>query len=342
GNPFPFNVPWAACEVEITGLGGQRQRITLEEAARREIIRPQIYRYVPLTGEYTWRTAPLGELLAWQAHWVKALKPCTLVVPPVGSKRSRAEEEPSRVAPNQTDGWLLRLIARCGDREDANNFIGTASQAQEGIGNEDIEKPPAFESYVALVLREPRTRSALAQDVRPTGKRVQRWELEITTDQPNAEVTLQWVQELPLPRGMRLTLIDQTTGERVSMHQHSAYRFRTDEHSRRRFVIEAQPARVARLQITNVSITQSRGGQFLVQYALSDAAEVQVLVQDATGRTIARLQGGTRAAGVSTVSWNGRTDAGIAVPPGAYHLQIVATTAEGEVARVVRPLIVTR
>ncbi|MCS7273417.1 MAG: S8 family serine peptidase [Fimbriimonadales bacterium] len=342
GNPFPFNVPWAACEVEITGLGGQRQRITLEEAVRREIIRPQIYRYVPLTGEYTWRTAPLGELLAWQAHWVKALKPCTLVVPPVGSKRSRAETEPSRAAPNPTDGWLLRLIARCGDREDANNFIGTASQAQEGIGNEDVEKPPAFESYVALVLREPRSRSALAQDVRPASKRTQRWELEVTTDQPNAEVTLQWVQEVPLPRGVRLTLIDQATGERVSMQQHSAYRFRTDEQSRRRLVIEAQPARTARLQITNISITQSRGGQFVIQYALSDAAEVQVLVQDATGRTIARLQGGNRTAGVSTVSWNGRTDAGVAVPPGAYHLQIVATTAEGETVRVVRPLIVTR
>jgi len=341
GNPFPFNVPWAACEVEIIGAGGIAQRISLQEAADREYIRLQIYRYVPLTGEYTWRTAPLGELIAWQAHWVRALKPCTLVVPPVGSLRSQPDDAP-RVPPAQSEGWLLRLIARSGDREDGNNLIGTASNANDGLGAEDVEKPPAFQSYVALTILEPRTRSALAQDLRRNAHRTQRWEIEVATDQPNAEVTLQWRQELSVPKGMRLVLIDQVTGERISMLGNSSHRFRTDETSRRRFAIEAQPARVSRLQVTNVSITQTRGNQFAIQYALNSEATVQVLVQDATGKTVARLQSGTRASGVSTATWNGRTDTGIAVPPGTYQVQIIATGDEGEVARVVRPLVVAR
>jgi subtilisin family serine protease len=341
GNPFPFNVPWAACEVEVIGAGGIVQRLSLQEAADKEYIRLQIYRYIPLTGEYTWRTAPLGELIAWQAHWVRALKPCTLVVPPVGSLRSRPEEAP-RVAPEPSDGWLLRLIVRSGDREDANNFIGTASSASDEVGREDVEKPPTFQSYVALRILEPRTRSALAQDIRRNSRRAQRWEVEVITDQPEADVTLQWTQELPVPKGTRLVLIDQTTGERLSMIQNSSYRFRTDETSRRRFLIEAQPTRANRLQVTNVSITQSRGNQFAIQYALNSDASVQVLIQDATGKTVARLQTGTRSSGVSTATWNGRTDSGIAVPPGAYQVQIIATSDEGEVARVVRPLVVAR
>jgi serine protease len=341
GNPFPFNVPWAACEVEVLGAGGVVQRLSLQEAADREYIRLQIYRYIPLTGEYTWRTAPLGELIAWQAHWVRALKPCTLVVPPVGSLRSQPDETP-RVAPVQSDGWLLRLIARSGDREDANNLIGTTSSASDDLANEDVEKPPAFQSYVALTILEPRTRSALAQDLRRNARRTQRWEIEVATDQPNAEVTLQWSQELPVPKGTRLVLIDQVTGERISMLQTSAHRFRTDETSRRRFIIEAQPARVSRLQVTNVSVTQTRGNQFAIQYALNSEANVQVLVQDATGKTVARLQAGTRASGVSTATWNGRTDSGIAVPPGTYQVQIIATGDDGEAARVVRPLVVAR
>jgi hypothetical protein len=341
GNPFPFNVPWVACEVEIVGAGGIRQRLSLQEAADREYIRPQIYRYVPLTGEYTWRTAPLGELIAWQAHWVRALKPCTLVVPPVGSLRSRPDETP-RVAPAPSDGWLVRLIARSGDREDANNFIGTASSASDELANEDVEKPPAFQSYVALTILEPRTRSALAQDLRRNARRTQRWEIEVATDQPNADVTLQWNQELPVPKGTRLVLIDQVTGERISMLHKSSYRFRTDETSRRRFVIEAQPARTSRLQVTNVSVTQTRGNQFAIQYALNSEATVQVLVQDATGKTIARLQSGTRSSGVSTATWNGRTDTGIAVPPGTYQVQIIATGDDGEVVRVARPLVIAR
>jgi len=341
GNPFPFNVPWAACEVEVLGAGGVVQRLSLQEAADREFIRLQIYRYIPLTGEYTWRTAPLGELVAWQAHWVRALKPCTLVVPPVGSLRSQPDETP-RVVPAHSDGWLLRLIARSGDREDANNLIGTATQASDELGNEDVEKPPAFQSYVALKILDSRTRSALAQDLRRDTRRTQRWDIEVATDQPNAEVTLQWSQELPVPKGTRLTLIDQVTGERISMLQQSSYRFRTDETSRRRFAIEAHPARASRLQVTNVSVTQTRGNQFTIQYALNGEASVQVLVQDATGKTVARLQTGARASGVSTATWNGRTDAGVAVPPGTYHVQIIAAGDEGEVARVVRPLVVAR
>lgn len=341
GNPFPFNVPWAACEVEIIGAGGIAQRISLQEAADREYIRLQIYRYIPLTGEYTWRTAPLGELIAWQAHWVKALKPCTLVVPPVGSLRSRSDDTP-RVAPTQSDGWLLRLIARSGNREDSNNLIGTTATANDGVGHEDVEKPPLFQSYVALRLIEPRTRSALAQDIRRGNRRTHRWEVEVITDQPNAEVTLQWVQELPVPKGTRLILTDQTTGTRLSMLQNSSYQFRTDETSRRRFVIEAHPARANRLQVTNVSITQMRGSQFTIQYVLNSEASVQVLIQDSTGKTIARLQGGTRSPGVSTASWNGRNEAGIAVPPGTYQVHIVATDDSGEVVRTVRPLVVAR
>jgi hypothetical protein len=282
-----------------------------------------------------------GELIAWQAHWVRALKPCTLVVPPVGSLRSRPDETP-RVAPAPSDGWLVRLIARSGDREDANNFIGTASTASDELANEDVEKPPAFQSYVALTILEPRTRSALAQDLRRNARRTQRWEIEVATDQPNADVTLQWNQELPVPKGTRLVLIDQVTGERISMLHKSSYRFRTDETSRRRFVIEAQPARTSRLQVTNVSVTQTRGNQFAIQYALNSEATVQVLVQDATGKTIARLQSGTRSSGVSTATWNGRTDTGIAVPPGTYQVQIIATGDDGEVVRVARPLVIAR
>ncbi len=339
GNPYPFNVPWNACEVEVTGAGGTRERLSLQEAAERDYIRLQIYRYIPLTGEYTWRTAPLGELIAWQAHWIRVLKPCTLVVPPVGSLRSRAEaEEPPRVPVEAHDGWLMRLIARSGDREDANNFIGVSAQARHA----SVEKPPAFQSYVRLYLVDSTTRSALAQDMRQGAKRAHRWEFEVVTDKPDAEVTLQWQQELPIPRGTRLVLTDTVTGERISMLTRSAYTFRTDAESKRRFIIEAQPARTGQLRITDIGVTTMRGNQVAVRYALSSPATVQVSIQNASGRTIAHLQGGTRSAGVNTVSWNGRTNEGIVVPPGTYHLQIVATDETGETVRVVRPIILTR
>ncbi len=343
GNPFPYAVPWSACEIEVEGQAGVRQRFSILEAADKEYIRPQIYRYVGLTGEYTWRTAPLGELLPWQAHWIRVLKPCTLIVPPLGTTRSRSDESDNpRVSAETRDGWLLRLIARSGDREDSNNFIGTSSRARDELSSEDVEKPPAFQSYVQLRVIEPRSRAALAQDLRRAGKRPMRWELDITTDKPNAEVTLHWQQEVPLPPGMRLNLIDSLTGQRISMNRQSTYTFRTDENSRRRFVIEAQPARLSQLRITQLNVTSTRGNQVTIQYALNTPATVQVMIQDAAGRTLARLTGGTRSAGLNSATWNGRTDEGVVVPPGTYQIQIVATSEEGEVARAVRPLVITR
>jgi hypothetical protein len=343
GNPFPYAVPWSACEIEVEGQAGVRQRLSILEAADKEYLRPQIYRYIGLTGEYTWRTAPLGELLPWQAHWIRVLKPCTLIVPPLGTMRSRSDESDNpRVSAETRDGWLLRLIARSGDREDANNFIGTSSRARDEMGSEDVEKPPVFQSYVQLRVIESRSRAALAQDLRRAGKRPMRWELDITTDKPNAEVTLHWQQEVPLPPGMRLTLIDSLTGQRVSMNRQSAYTFRTDENSRRRFVIEAQPARLSQLRVTQLHVASTRGNQVTIQYALNTSATVQVMIQDAAGRTLARLTGGTRLAGLNTITWNGRTDEGVVVPPGTYQIQIVATSEEGEVARAVRPLLITR
>jgi flagellar hook assembly protein FlgD len=126
------------------------------------------------------------------------------------------------------------------------------------------------------------------------------------------------------------------------MNRQSAYTFRTDENSRRRFIVEAQPARLSQLRITNMSVARTRGNQVTIQYALNAAASVQVLVQDASGKTVARLTGGTRSAGLNTVTWTGRTDSGIAVPPGTYQIQIIATNEDGEVARAVRPLVLTR
>ncbi|MCS7300507.1 MAG: S8 family serine peptidase [Fimbriimonadales bacterium] len=343
GNPFPFNVPWGACEVEIFGAGGQVQRLSMQEATEREIIRPQIYRYLPLTGAYTWRTAPLGELLAWQAHWVKALKPCTLVVPPVGSLRSRSEDAPARVQPAAGSGWLLRLTARSGNREDQNLFIGVDPTARDEVGREDVEKPPAFQSYLALQLNHPRTRTALAQDLRSSARRAQRWEVSVETDAPDSEVTLQWSQERAVPKGVRLTLIDAVSGARVNMLQQSSYQFRVGSETRRQLIIEATPSRASQLRITSVSATPTRSGEFAIQYALSDEATVSVIVRDASGRVIRQLQQSqSRSRGAHTTTWNGRTDAGVAVPPGTYQVQITATSDTGEVARTALPIVLTR
>jgi hypothetical protein len=343
GNPFPFSVDWNACEVEIVGTGGLlTERMSVQEAVNRKLVRGQLYRYISITGDYSWQTAPLGQLLPWSAHWVRALKPCTLVVPPLGT-RSRSTTEDSTVAANVPGGWMMRLIARSNNREDRNNFIGISAQGNDQVSQEDVEKPPVYQSFVNLrILPKEGGRSALAQDIRRNARKPQKWDVEVTTDQPNAEVTLQWAQEVHLPRGTRVTMVDTLTGQRVTMNKQSSYQFRMEGGTSRRFTVEAQPASRNRLMITNVNISSTRGNGHTLRYSLTDQADVRVEVQNLSGKTLARLSGGTRSAGANTVSWNGRTDEGISLPAGTYHVQVIATTEDGETVRVVRPVVLTR
>jgi flagellar basal-body rod modification protein FlgD len=95
--------------------------------------------------------------------------------------------------------------------------------------------------------------------------------------------------------------------------------------------------------IRNVQVGANRGSGASVSYTLTDgAANVQVSVLNATGKPVARLNQGSRAAGAHTATWNGRSNDGVALPAGMYQLQITATSEEGEVARHTAPLVLIR
>lgn len=59
-----------------------------------------------------------------------------------------------------------------------------------------------------------------------------------------------------------------------------------------------------------------------------DAATVQLVIKDASGRTVRSLAG-ERNTGAHDVTWDGRNDAGAEMPPGAYTLSAIATDADG-------------
>jgi hypothetical protein len=68
--------------------------------------------------------------------------------------------------------------------------------------------------------------------------------------------------------------------------------------------------------------------------------EVNVL---SAGKVVRRLMNTiTRSAGIQQVSWDGRDAQGIALPAGAYMLEVKATGTDGQVARVTVPVVLTR
>ncbi|GIV15845.1 MAG: hypothetical protein KatS3mg022_1280 [Armatimonadota bacterium] len=336
GNPFAFNVPWVACEVETTS----GVRMSLQEAADKNIILPQLFRYE--NGVYTWQTAPAGVLYKWEGFWVRAFEDCTLIVMPLPTG---GRSVPADTTLSGGSGWLLRFAATVGVARDGNTVIGVNSRAADGYGREDVLKPPSLSPYVSVKVLNTdwgAHAGAYAQDVRRSDNRRQIWRLHVETDQVNEPVTLRWEGVKDVPARVRLTLVDELTGRRIAMRTTGSYTYQPGGVSSRSFTVIAEPDVYSALRVSSVRVRATRGGGFTIDYTLSAEAQVQITITDATGKAITSLVQNTRSAGVNSATWNGRDSKGVAVPSGSYLVRIEATAADGERTRTVTPIVITR
>lgn len=335
GNPFAFNVPWVACEVETTA----GVRLSLQEAVDKNIILPQLYRYEG--GVYTWQTAPAGVLYKWEGFWVRALEDCTLIVMPLPTG---GRSVPADTTLSGGSGWLLRFSAVAGSARDGNTIIGVNSRAVDGYGREDVPKPPSVSPYVSVRLMNAdwgARSGAYAQDVRRSDRR-QTWQLQVETDQVNEPVTLRWERLTDIPSRVRLTLVDNVTGKRIAMRATSSYTYQPGGVGTRSFTVIAETDMGSALRISSVRVRVTRGSGFTIDYALSAEALVQITITDASGKPVASLVQSTRSAGLNSATWNGRDSKGVAVPAGSYLVRIEATSTDGERARMITPVVITR
>jgi flagellar basal-body rod modification protein FlgD len=58
------------------------------------------------------------------------------------------------------------------------------------------------------------------------------------------------------------------------------------------------------------------------------AGDVEIKITDASGKVVRTIEGGSMTEGVNAVTWDGKDDAGVAVPAGSYSF-VVAATNEG-------------
>lgn len=360
GDPYSFAVPFNATEIELPS----GTRIPTGQAVDQNLILPHIYRFVG--GDYSFQTLPDGTLQPWEGHWVYVVPKnstsfnsstvLTLVVTPTPLTNTGKAASAKTVASNTTrstsiGGWKLRLEAHAGTLTDANNFIGMSTRATSGNDLTKVPKPPKPGNYVTLGIVRPNSPAGLySQDLQPLGG-TKEWDVMVATDQPNTNVSLAWPDIRTLPRNYRLTLTDKVTGQTIDLRNQSSYQFNSGSSAGTRgFTITAKPTNsiAGRPVITNVVVNPSLSGAgrdatiYDIGYTVSSDVSVEISVMSYGGRQIAQI-GTTRAAtsGDNHVTWNGRDDAGRSLPAGPYVLQLKAKTQDGEVTRVIRPLVLT-
>jgi WD40 repeat protein len=278
-----------------------------------------------------------GTLEPWQAYWILARVECTLVL---NAAPSRAVD----VLPAPSDSvWTLQVEAVNARGSGQSVWIGVA----QGRSVQAMLAPEPPDGELPIQVRVRRVEGVFAADVRPTLTRDARWSLEVVvapSDQPQP-IRLRIHQATHLPRGVNLALVDEQSGARRPLRSAGASLTFTapPEGGVFRFAIEPI-ARRTLLRVLNPTVRGgTRAGETLT-LGFTLTAEAQVQVQIRTGsRTVRTLSDTrTRSAGLQEFVWDGRDDAGIHLPPGAYLAEITAVSADGQVARAVAPIIVRR
>jgi len=344
GDPFPFDVPFNALLVD-TPLG----RISIQEAANRGYILPNIYTFDGATG-YTFQTLPAGALRAWTGHWVGITSnvDLSLVVPPAIVSRAASTTTRSATAPTSGGtGWTLQIGAHTRNLHDAYNFIGTGSRALDGYDQADVPKPPMAGPFVSLgISHSDWTKRAgmYAQDIRAAGPG-KTWSLVANTDQPNSDITVSW-NAASLPRNVRLTLKDDSTGQSYDMRSRSAITFNSgDKPGPRMFTVSSSQSLGRSIRVANLNVRSAgrASGTSVIGFSLTGDATYEVRILSATGNTVSTV--GSRAAATTgdvSLLWNGRDNSGKSVAAGTYIVQVRATTADGESVKAIQPFTVVR
>lgn len=333
GVPYNFPLRWLDMKVRDGA-----NVVSVQEAIAGQAIRNGLWTYV--SGQYVLAT----ELQPWMGYWVRANRAVTLLIDPAGRSRSALTRS---AEPVQTDGWLVQIVASAGSLMDASNYFGVASRAADGYDAQfDVERPPFIDGQpmVQVAFEHPEWGAYAGQyavDVRSRAVG-QVWRFTVTTSVANSDVTLRFPNVARVPRGLNLYLVDETTGQRRSLRTLAAYTFRSGEGvTTRSFRIEVANEQRASLRISNVSLT-GRGSARTISFSLSAEASVSVVVLRNGQPVRELLTQSTRAAGINTVTWDGRDRNGVSLPAGAYTVEIRATGTDGQVARSMVPVVLTR
>lgn len=283
----------------------------------------------------------------WKGYFIKVrvAEGLTLTYTPP-STRQAAQQRRSSVQP-PASGWVLPVVLRTKGRS-ASVYIGQAEGASAGFDRGlDGPKPPAVSRMVpdlSIVRMDWGADSGeYFSDIQPLGARTA-WELTALCPDPEATYTLSWPDLNQVPRNVRLVLHDLATGTRRYLDSSSGYTFAPGGSPTRRFRIEAENRSRAALRILHLTARPNRSsGALQIGFELTQGASVSATVRGGSGSLVRKIvQGRAAGQGSTALLWDSRDENGIAVPAGTYLLEVTAVSENGEVARVVQPVILVR
>lgn len=331
GNPFTTRLDFGA--TQVTGIG-QGTPVSLATSNQLGYTRDYAWGYDPFTNSFKLITAanlPFATNVIEPGRGVffMSRRPATLLL-----KRNVAAAGVSE--PVALDGWSLQLVAEAAGAADTDNFVGVSGLADQLNG---VVSPPRPDADLDLYFVRPAAAGArLATDFVDSAAAGE-WTIRVACAMPGATVRLSWPDLSQLPTSCRPVLVDEDTGRTIYLRTSTGYTYEVgDEAAERNFTLRISDGDAGALTIGALSAAAADGRAQIV-YSLSADAAVDVEVLNIAGVTVRRLVAErAQGAGPQQLTWDGRNNAGTAVPAGTYLVRITARTESGQQVSAVRSL----
>lgn len=360
GSPYSINLG-TDTQLFVQYLGGDV--LSVPDAVSKGFLAAGIIAFSSTTGyndisTTTDTTIPKNTLEAWKGYWVRVLVTegvtLTYTNPNAPTRSAKFRTRAAAGRPVDNNGWRVPLMLRDSAGNTTGAVLGQSAQGSESFTPAlDVSSPPPFARSATLGVRfqhtdwsdgVSRAGGEFLTDIRRNGSR-SNWTVAASLPTGGQDYTIAWGNTASVPRGMRLTLVDQTSGTRRAMNTTSSYTFHSGANeTTRAFQVIAEPHSSNLVQIMNLRAVapQGRAAGVTISFESTSDAEATVEIQYA-GRPIRRLaRGRAVSAGVSQFVWDGKDDQGRGLPGGSYLINVTARTAEGAQTRQVVPIVLTR
>ena len=325
-NPFANPTPFANFQPTIAGG-----------------IRPYAYVYNNATGSYELVSSRASinairdNLQPWEAAWVLCVAGGTSVtiIPPVATTATDGKVEPADIGA----GYVIPVVASANGRSDTCSVAGVIPNA--GADHALLNPPTAPATVDVYFVND--SGLQLSRDIRDHNKLADTFDFVVSSAVGPANVTVALPDLSTVPHNYEVMLTDLDADKTIYARTMQSYTYRCAEQAGlRHFRIAVQSRTVGSLNIATAAAAQ-QGGAAVITYSTSQACRVSVTIRNIAGRRVKVLAADkVTSAGLQTETWNLSSEAGTKVPAGSYLIEIQARADNGQQARAMTRINLTR
>lgn len=243
-----------------------------------------------------------------------------------------APTSPVQISPPPME-WQLQLVYESDVNRDPENYVGISSAAKVDRDMMDVRKPPLFLDQGFLCFSRPEwdaTYPRFSSDIRPSMGDGQVWQFEVV-DPRKANGTIQVLGIDQVPPQYSVILVDEENTTPHDLRRDNSYTYRVmSEKTTFKLIIGNDgfvKKEISTLMPNSFELAQNYPNPFnpstAIRFNVAHSSHVQLEVYSILGQRTATLIDGQLEAGVYTVRWDSKNQAGNNVSTGVYFYRML-------------------